>query len=86
MLFILLLEEYKEHMDRNHKMDSQFFLKKSALDGALKVFSRTLNIPFQPEMLLEDPYFSDIVGLLSNHRQEWAYFKVQGRIRQVELQ
>ena len=65
-------------MDTLHKTSTDFMLKKSALDGAIQVFRKTLNLPFQPETLLEEPYFSDIIGFLTNHKQDHKYFKVQG--------
>ena len=74
------LDDYRSHMASQHKYQSEFFLKKQALDGALKVFCRTLNVGYQPEMLLEEPFIIDVVGLLSNHRNRCPYYKVQGTI------
>ena len=65
-------------MDTLRKTSTDYMLKESALDGAIQVYRKTLNISYQPETLLEEPYFSDIIGFLSNQKQEHKYFKVQG--------
>ena len=51
-----------------HSAESDFFLKKTALEGALSVYSKNLNIACAPEKLLEEPIFSEIVSTLENYR------------------
>ena len=84
-IHFFFLEEYLRHIT-THQNNTLFTTKHTALNRAIVIYNKILNIDANPATLLEEPYFSDIVAILTNHRiNESRYFKVSGNFFNIIL-